>query len=155
MCKHVCFGLPTTPHHWGEGSGTRARGVWYPLSVMPDNEHHSDNRFPFTDEAMDQLMGLLGASPEMVFAAAPSQSGVPQLRADADGLFAGSIELVTTSGLDRTVKLVLLILAHSVLNVKFERKCNAFYAYVQKYMMGIDDGAQMPQKALKVRRQME
>ena len=51
-------------------------------------------------------------------------------------------------------KLVCLVAAHSVMNMAFPKKNAAFLSYVQYFMLGIDDGIKLPQRALKIHQEL-
>ena len=55
---------------------------------------------------------------------------------------------------DEIEAVVALCLAHSVLNVKFPRGMAAFLGYIQKYVLGIDDGIKPPQRCLRFVQQL-
>ena len=42
--------------------------------------------------------------------------------------------------------IVALVLTHSVFNINFKKKVAPFMFYVQRYVLGIDDGCKAPQK---------
>ena len=73
---------------------------------------------------------------------------------EADGrVCAGDQHLASSS--DPTDRLVILVLAFSVLHMRFPKAASAFLTYVQLYMMQIDDGVPVPQRALKIKQQLE
>ena len=47
------------------------------------------------------------------------------------------------------------MLAHSVPHMKFPKAASAFLSCVQRYMMHTDDGVPVPQRALKIKQQLE
>ena len=44
--------------------------------------------------------------------------------------------------------LVAVVLAHSVFHLRFSKKVSSLFFYVQRYVMGIDDGLKAPLKCL-------
>lgn len=51
-------------------------------------------------------------------------------------------------------KVAALVLTHSIMNRKFKRSMAALLFYVQRYVLGIDDGAKAPQRCLRFVRQL-
>ena len=55
---------------------------------------------------------------------------------------------------DEVEAVVALCLAHSVMNVKFNRTIASLMAYVQRYVLNIDDGIKPPQRCLRFVQQL-
>ena len=86
-----------------------------------------------------------------------SHSGVPYAGPDGgvmvDGVIIVQVEtLLETEPFLET--LLCLVLSFSVLNLSFPRKLNAFYSYIQLYLLGIDEGGRVPLKALSFKQQI-
>ena len=98
---------------------------------------------------MLQLMKLLGAGPQDLHGDAGSM--YPHYE-DGNRVCCGSSVLATVP--DPVERLVILVLAFSVLNLRFPKRTASFMTYVQLYMMQIDEGGCVPQRTLKIRQQL-
>lgn len=108
--------------------------------------------YVFSDETLKQTMRLLGTSYEAIFQSEDATAaGLPSISHGSVVVGPGDVKLVSAD--DDVALLVGLILAHSVLNVRFATGKRAFLSYVQKYMMSIDDGCPVPQKVLRFHQQ--
>ena len=95
-------------------------------------------------------MALLGVSKADL--TGDKRTAYPHYTAEGNDLCSGSNVLASID--DDVERLVALVMAFSVLHLRFPKKLGAFLTHVQLYMMGIDEGGCVPQRALKIRRQL-
>ena len=115
--------------------------------------------FYISEEVLNQTAKLLGVDLTDLLAggccgAASGAKPASTLQLAGLKVVAGAGETLIECG-DEVEAVVALCLAHSVLNVKFSRRIASFMSFIQRYVLGIDDGIKPPQRCMRFVQQLQ